>query len=234
MTTCACSCFWCRQIHCFIYKTVVRLCMCFPLISTKSTQPSSSLDWAACHPAPSFCALTPSSFILFDMVWHVFYPLFVCAVLFHIHFFCNRLSVPGSVRLQGGRSKLDGRVEVYLAGVWGSVCSDEWGDEDAVVVCRQLGKGWDSHTLLSDRLFLSHAYSDTGASTITVCQIRSLCEDAVRGFDRWQECDGNLVGMFENVTTLQTYTCMRSLNSLCTFLAWPLHSNPPPHSPRGI
>ncbi|XP_061599808.1 neurotrypsin isoform X3 [Cololabis saira] len=51
----------------------------------------------------------------------------------------------GSVRLQGGRSKLDGRVEVYLGGVWGSVCSNGWGDKDAAVVCRQLGTGISGH-----------------------------------------------------------------------------------------
>ncbi|XP_056441951.1 neurotrypsin [Gadus chalcogrammus] len=48
----------------------------------------------------------------------------------------------GSVRLLGGRSKLDGRVEVYLRGIWGSICSQDWADEDAAVVCRQLGKGF--------------------------------------------------------------------------------------------
>ncbi|XP_061882234.1 neurotrypsin [Entelurus aequoreus] len=48
----------------------------------------------------------------------------------------------GSVRLQGGRSRLEGRVEVYLGGVWGSVSGDDWRDEDATVVCRQLGRGF--------------------------------------------------------------------------------------------
>ncbi|XP_034146892.1 neurotrypsin isoform X2 [Esox lucius] len=48
----------------------------------------------------------------------------------------------GSVRLQAGRSKLDGRVEVYLGGVWGSVCSSDWDETDATVVCRQLGPGF--------------------------------------------------------------------------------------------
>ncbi|XP_036372933.1 neurotrypsin isoform X1 [Megalops cyprinoides] len=48
----------------------------------------------------------------------------------------------GSVRLQGGRSKLEGTVEVYLNGAWGAICSNSWGDEDAAVVCRQLGQGY--------------------------------------------------------------------------------------------
>ncbi|XP_062864779.1 neurotrypsin isoform X1 [Trichomycterus rosablanca] len=49
----------------------------------------------------------------------------------------------GSVRLQGGRSKLDGTVELYVDGVWGTICSHEWDDRDAAVVCRQeFGHGY--------------------------------------------------------------------------------------------
>lgn len=47
----------------------------------------------------------------------------------------------GSLRLRGGRSKLDGTVEVYLNGVWGTICGNGWDDRDAAVVCRQLGQG---------------------------------------------------------------------------------------------
>ncbi|XP_043917594.1 neurotrypsin [Protopterus annectens] len=50
---------------------------------------------------------------------------------------CNQ----GSVRLHGGQSTLDGTVEVYLNGGWGVICSSQWDDEDAAVVCRQLGNG---------------------------------------------------------------------------------------------
>lgn len=44
----------------------------------------------------------------------------------------------GEIRLVGGRHLLEGRVEICYDGVWGTVCSDHWGNMDAAVVCRQL------------------------------------------------------------------------------------------------
>uniref|UniRef100_A0A7N4PPY6 Lysyl oxidase homolog n=1 Tax=Sarcophilus harrisii TaxID=9305 RepID=A0A7N4PPY6_SARHA len=59
--------------------------------------------------------------------------------------------VEATIRLSGGRSRYEGRVEVQVGGPgsprWGLICGDDWGTLEAMVACRQLGLGYANHGL---------------------------------------------------------------------------------------
>ncbi|XP_019854525.1 PREDICTED: deleted in malignant brain tumors 1 protein-like [Amphimedon queenslandica] len=65
----------------------------------------------------------------------------LCRIFFVLYFCINAIfaqfCTDGSIRLSSGSTY--GAVEVCLNGGWGSICRDFWSNEDASVVCRQLG-----------------------------------------------------------------------------------------------
>ena len=61
------------------------------------------------------------------------------ATILHFVSKARNCFVEGEIRLRGGSTSREGRVEICLRGMWGTVCDDGWGTSDARVVCRQLG-----------------------------------------------------------------------------------------------
>jgi len=62
---------------------------------------------------------------------------------------CNipYMGLESSIRIVGGRSTYEGRVEVQVGSKWGTVCSTGWTTKEAMVVCRQLGLGYSMHAI---------------------------------------------------------------------------------------
>ena len=56
------------------------------------------------------------------------------------------LSHSVAVRLAGGFSEAEGRVEVYINGEWGAICGFFWDPLNSEIVCRQLGYPGLNHT----------------------------------------------------------------------------------------
>ena len=45
----------------------------------------------------------------------------------------------GALRLVGGDNPLEGRVEICINNAWGTICDSTFNQDDADVICRQLG-----------------------------------------------------------------------------------------------
>ncbi|XP_071505117.1 scavenger receptor cysteine-rich domain-containing protein DMBT1-like isoform X1 [Diadema antillarum] len=72
----------------------------------------------------------------------------------------------GSIRLVDGFSSQEGRLEFYYNNEWGTVCDDQWGLQDAEVVCRQLGyAGVDNSNIL---------YFESGTGSIYLDEVACL------------------------------------------------------------
>ena len=76
-----------------------------------------------------------------------------------------------AVRLAGGSSEAEGRVEVYINGEWGAVCGFfSWDPLNSEIVCRQLGYTGLNHTyyntgidISANRTWLLNSLSCTGS-----------------------------------------------------------------------
>ena len=79
------------------------------------------------------CALIPLMLVSHVLVGH--YQLSFAILNMTIMVACP----PGDVRLVGGSVLDEGRVELCYNNAWGTICDDGFDENDANVVCRQLG-----------------------------------------------------------------------------------------------
>ena len=76
---------------------------------------------------------------------HVRVCVLYISALHNLYFVTDATSSP-NIRLVGGATNLEGRVEVYHNDQWGTICSNDWDLNAAIVVCRQLGYYGDANS----------------------------------------------------------------------------------------
>ena len=65
----------------------------------------------------------------------------------------------GDVRLIGGATIYDGRVEVCVNNQWGALCTDSWDNTDATTICKQLGYSYTRCELIYNSFLHYSLYS---------------------------------------------------------------------------
>ncbi|XP_023235685.1 lysyl oxidase homolog 2-like [Centruroides sculpturatus] len=83
----------------------------------------------------------------------------------------------GKLRLVGGHSANEGNVEIYHAGLWGSICDDEWDKTEADIVCRTLGYNGSSRATYNSefgrarrQIWMDNLYCQGGESSLSLCR----------------------------------------------------------------
>ena len=70
---------------------------------------------------------------------HMYVPMIVLALDVLFKRATSLACINHSIRLVGGYSQYEGRVEVCYNNTWGTVCDDRFDANEAIVICKQLG-----------------------------------------------------------------------------------------------
>lgn len=81
----------------------------------------------------------------------------------------------GEVRLVGGATLLEGRVEVCINHAWGGVCDNSWSSASASIVCGQLGFQRAGKSYVLSYTMTCHAFPLVAAIFVACNNLLSDC-----------------------------------------------------------
>ncbi|XP_071954285.1 scavenger receptor cysteine-rich domain superfamily protein-like [Antedon mediterranea] len=93
------------------------------------------------------------------------------------------------VRLAGSTTALEGRVEIFYQGKWGTICDDSWGVQDATVVCNSL-----LYTGLSEALIGTDFGQESGQGSGDILLDNVACVGTETGLN---QCPSNGIGIHD-------------------------------------